>query len=330
MLNIAIDHIYVEHCHCHRIYADHHPWNDHDSDLTYESGEVVVGRDGVEDEVEGLRSCCHALRLVRQHKVVSTDLPLIIQWETVKYCILFILYTLGTPYKQHIDTLHTDTFWTHYRYLMDLKTIYATDTFWTPSEQYMNTLWTDWPIKNPYGHIYKQYTPYIIRRILYGHIYKQNTDTLWTPYGHHQTPISIDTPDILRYIQQEIVISKIDNDHLATVSLWGEVEIAVTVFPIALASLTWENLVKASPGKILSFAISSHAIFANCTPICPSPPMPTIPTLLPPPRQFQWLSGEYIVIPAVPWSHFQLKIPCWIWQRMFLPAQKMGPAFSKG
>ena len=167
MLNIAIDHIYVEHCHCHRIYADHHPWNDHDSDLTYESGEVVVGRDGVEDEVEGLRSCCHALRLVRQHKVVSTDLPLIIQWETVKYCILFILYTLGTPYKQHIDTLHTDTFWTHYRYLMDLKTIYATDTFWTPSEQYMNTLWTDWPIKNPYGHIYKQYTPYIIRRILY-------------------------------------------------------------------------------------------------------------------------------------------------------------------
>ena len=47
-----------------------------------------------------------------------------------------------------------------------------------------------------------------------------------------------------------------DLPHLAAASLLGLVEMAVTVFPIALASLT---------------------------PICPSPPMPMMPTLLPPP-----------------------------------------------
>ena len=45
---------------------------------------------------------------------------------------------------------------------------------------------------------------------------------------------------------------------------------AVTSFPIALAILT---------------------------PICPRPPMPTMPTLFPPPRQAKSLSGVYIVMP---------------------------------
>ena len=70
---------------------------------------------------------------------------------------------------------------------------------------------------------------------------------------------------------------------------------------------------------------------ASLTPICPRPPIPTIPTLFPPSRQPQWLRGEYIVIPALQ-SEKLISKSCYGYDDKgnYLPAQKMGPAFSNG
>ena len=65
-----------------------------------------------------------------------------------------------------------------------------------------------------------------------------------------------------------------------------------------IVSYCWINNVNHCIDKRCSLLSHVPNLFKmRLTPICPRPPIPTIPTRLPPPRHPQWLKGEYIVIP---------------------------------